>query len=242
MRRPPSLRGKAAASAYFCSGWELRITQRCLVEDLNASPEATFEEVRGLEIVRAFVRERTDRTKGNRQISPLTCGCEVWVIAHQHHHRGATWYDEHEDVVWLLAYGRHRSGEDDDFFPFCRALDAEDQLLPTVDDRELMLRERDRRFVEAVRVEAPVILAQARASPGEHQHLLGGDVNAGIAVEVDEDLGAEAITIAFRLDAIDWDYVPIMLAAFSDGDWQPIHRMPSRDLEAGEVAMTVTLP
>lgn len=240
MRRPPSLIGRAHAGAYFCEQWELRITERCLVEDLNAGAETQFEEVQGLEIVRAFVRERSDRTHGNRQVTPLSCGCEVWVVAHQHHHRGATWFDDSEEVVWLLAYGRHRSGEADDFFPYCRTLDEEDQLLPNVTDRKKLLGERDFRFVAAVRVEAPAILREARAVPGEHRHHFGGDVAAGIAVEVDGELDAEAITIAFRLDAIDWDYVPIMLAAFSPTQWELISRMPSRELEAGEVAMTVT--
>lgn len=170
-----------------------------------------------------------------------SCGCKVWVLAHQHHHRGATWYDDYEEVVWLLAYGRHRSGADDDFFPHCRALDAEGRLLPTVADRVALLRERDRRFVDAVRVEAPAILHEARSTPGEHRYLLGDDVAAAIAIEVDDELGVEAITLAFRLDAIDWDWVPIMLAAFASGEWEPVGRMPSRELKPGEIAMTVML-
>lgn len=241
MQRPPSLVGRAVGGSYFCEGWELRMTRRCLSEDLNAAPDAAFDDVGGLQIVRAFVRERSRHTDGARRVTPLTCGCPVWVLAHQHDHRGATWYDEPEEVVWLLAYGRHRSGQDDDFFPYCKELDAQDLLLPNLQDRVELLRERDFRFVHAVRIEAPVILQQARAQEGEHRHLLGGDLDAGISVEVDEELEAEAITIAFGFDAIDWDWVTIMLAAFHPTGWESIGRMPSRELEPGEVAMTVTV-
>jgi hypothetical protein len=143
--------------------------------------------------------------------------------------------------VWLVAYGRHRSGEPDDFFPYCVELDGDGRLLATGEDYERMIMERDRRFVEAVRIEAPVILSEARNSPGEHRHMLGGGLSAGIAVEVEPDV--EAVTIAFRVDAVlDWDLVPILLAAFHPGtSWEPIERMPSRELEPGEIAMTVVV-
>lgn len=240
MRRPPSLIGQATGGAHICAAWELRITERCLTEDLNASPRAPFCDVSGLEIVRALVRERKDRTEGSRDVNGIRSGRTAWVLSHGNDHRGATIHDPAEEVVWLVAYGRHRSGQDDDFFPYCRSLDSAGLLLATTKDYERLFRERDLRFVQAVALEAPVILCQARHEPGEHWHLLGGDTMAGVAVEVEPDV--EAITIAFRLDAIDWDLVPILLAAFHpSNDWELASRMPSRDLEPGEVAMTVVV-
>lgn len=241
MRRPPSLSGSAAGGAYICDDWELRITGRCLSEDLNADGNADFEDVVGLKIVRAFVRERRNRIEGGREVSPLQCGCKAFVVAHQHDLRGATIHDPHEEVVWLVAAGLHRSGQAGDFYPYCKELDAEERLLPTPEDVERLIRERDRRFVQAVALEAPGILATARAKPGEHRHLLGGDVHAAITVEVVP--GIEAITIAFQFDAIDWDSVPVLLAAFHPSpNWEPAAAMPSRPLEPGEVAMTVLIP
>lgn len=240
MRRPPSLVGFALDGAYFCEGWELRITGRCLIEDLNAGPATDFVEVSGLQIVGALVRERKNKIEGTRDVNGLHCGRTAWVLAHGHDHRGATIHDPEEEVVWLVAYGRHRSGQPDDFFPFCQSLDADDRLLPTPDDHERLARERDRRFVEAVRLEAPVILRDARAEPGERRHLLAGDIAAGIAIEVIP--GLESITIAFKLTALDWDLVPILLAAFDpDASWEMAPRMPSRELEPGEIAMTTML-
>ena len=239
MRRPPSLIGRAVGGSFFAEGWELRITARCLEDDLNAGADANFEDVSGLKIV----RERTDHTEGGRQVTPLKCGRPVWVVAHQNDHRGATWYDADEEVVWLLAYRRHRSGSGDDFFPYVKdELDEHNELLPTAEDYKGLILERDNRFVEAVRIEAPMILQEARQEPGtEHRYMLGGDLDTGISIEVADDL--EAITIAFRLGAIDWDSVPIMLAAFhpSPDDWEGASRLPSRELEPGEIAMTAVV-
>lgn len=51
--RPPS--SGSRRGAYICKEWELRITARCLDEDLNAAPDADFDTVRGLEIVKALI-------------------------------------------------------------------------------------------------------------------------------------------------------------------------------------------
>jgi hypothetical protein len=194
MRRPPSLIDTAVGGSYFCEGWELRITRRCLDEDLNADPDADFDDVAGLEIVRALVRERSSHHEGAREVAPLTCGQTVWRLAHQHDHRGATWFDADEEVVWLVAYGRHRSGQDGDFFPYCKAPDADDRLLPTAEDYKRLILERDRRFIDAVRVEAPIILHDARQDPGtEVRRRLGGELGAGIAVEVLQPPGTEGV-------------------------------------------------
>lgn len=238
MKRPPSLVGQSVGGARIVADWELRITGRCLSDDLNASSDADFRDVEGLQIVKAFIRERAARTEGTRDVNGLRCGQTAWVLAHGNDHRGATIHDPEHEVVWLVAYARHRSGESDDFFPYCRGLDAADRLLPTEKDYKRLIEDRDRRFVEAVTLEAPLILRYGRENPGEHKHRLGGDMAAGIAVEVEP--GVEAITIAFRLDAIDWDAVPILCAAFYSGTpWDHATKMPSRELEPGEVAMEV---
>lgn len=133
MHRPSSLVGTAVEGAYICEKWELRVTARCLDEDLNAAPDASFEAISGLEIVKAFVKGRSTQSTSSRQVSPLTCGRDVWRLAYGHDHRGATLHDPEGEVIWLVAYGRHRSGQKDDFFPKCKALDAEERLLPTTD-------------------------------------------------------------------------------------------------------------
>jgi hypothetical protein len=170
------------------------------------------------------------------QVSPLTHGQEVWVLARGNDHRGGTWFDEREEVVWLLAYRRHRSGASDDFFPYCKGLDRDDRLLPTPDDYERLFRDRDRRFVDAVRIEAPLLLKDARGQPGhELRAMLGGHLGACVSVEVADDL--EATTIALRSPTVEWGHLEVILAAFHPTpDWEQTDRLPSRDLAEDEVA------
>ncbi len=105
-----------------------------------------------------------------------------------------------------------------------------------------MFEERDRRFVCAARIEAPVILCEARAADGEYCCKVGGELGVGVSIEVDEDLDATAITVAFM--ATDLETVEqgqVLLTALSPGAWEMVPRMPSRDLGPGEVAFTITL-
>lgn len=242
MDRPASLVGKSVEGAYICEKWELRVSARCLDEDLNAASDADFEAISGLEIIKAFVKDRSSQPTSSRQVSPLTCGQRVWRLGYGHDHRGATLYDADADVIWLVAYGRHRSGQADDFFPYCKALDAEERLLPTENDYLRMFKERDGRFVNAVSVEAPIIISEARAAAGEHKCVVGGELGVGVSIEVAEELDATAITVAFLASDIETiEQGQVLLAALSPGKWEMIGRMPSRELEAGEVAFTITL-
>jgi hypothetical protein len=103
-----------------------------------------------------------------------------------------------------------------------------------------MLLERDRRFVEAVRVEAPLVLREASRTDGEYRCTVGGSLATSISVEVDHDLDATAITVAFHATALEYEQGVVLLAALNPTkDWEMIDRMPSRELIAGEVAYTV---
>lgn len=239
MSRPDALHGRAVRRSFICERWEIRVTARCLEEDLGVSGEAEFADFEDVEIIKSLVKDRRARVEDTRQVAPLTSGVPVWVLSRGNDHRGGTWFDEEEQVLWLLAYGRHRSGTEEDFFPYCKQLDADDRLLPTAADYERMFDERGERFVHAVRIEAPLILRAAREAQEERRYMLGGEFGARVAVEVDAGLGAEAVTIAFRVDSIPFSQVAIVLAAFhADGGWEPIARMPSRELDDGEFAYT----
>lgn len=232
MSIPNALVSQHHLGSYFCPEWELRVTGRCLEDDLDESIDTPFEDLLKHDIVKSFVKNRFDRSTDTRQVNNLTIGREVWVLSRGHDHRGATWFDEENRIVWLLACGRHRSGQADDFFPYCQSLDA--QLLPTEGDYERAFRDADYRFAFAIRIEAPLLLKRAKESPGELRVMLGGQFGACLAIEVADDL--ESTVIAFRVDSIVHDYVPIILAAFHPGAWDVVGRMPSRDLERGEFA------
>jgi hypothetical protein len=240
MDRPPSLVGKTAGGAYICEEWELRVTARCLDEDLNASPEAEFEELRGLEIIKAFVGDRSTSSVSGKELNPMSSGHEVFALGYGHAHRGASLHDPDNAVVWLLAYRRHRSGEDDDFYPWVKALDGDGRLIPVPADYRRMFLERDRRFVEAVRLETPVILQEASKHDGEYRCTVGGELGISLWIEIDDELDAQAITVAFDNAVETWEQCAVLLASLAPGrDWDPIERMPSRELDDGELAFTV---
>lgn len=196
-----------------------------------------FERVRGQEIVKEFINARRHRTDDRQMVTGLGFGPDlpVWTLSRGHDHRGATLFDEEQGVIWLLAYGRHRSGTKHDFYKVCPALAREDRLLPTDDDQQRMLDDRGERFVDSLMVEAPLVLKMARESGEEVQTLLGGHLGAGVAVEVAGE--AEATHLAIDITSLDGDLVPLTLAAFhADVDgWESSDRLPSRALRETEV-------
>lgn len=228
---------RAVGGSFLCPDWELRITERCLVDDLGLRVDQGFDSWRKHEIVEAFVSKRVDRSYDTRDVNGLQHGHQVWVLARGHDHRGATWFDEKNRVVWLLAYRLHRSGQDDDFFPFCRGLG--DALYPTVTDYEGLFRDRDHRVAALIRIEAPLALHKAAETPGEERRFkIGGEYGASVAVWHEEDIDATETIVAIRADCPK-EYVMAVLAALrGSSNWQPAYKLPSRELAADEIAFS----
>src|SRR4051794_6987639 len=131
MLRPLGLVGSSHRGSYISVDWELRITRRCLEDDLGADADRAFDDSLARDvIVKAFKREHEFKAEGAKQVSPLSSGDTVWRLAHQHDHRGAAWYDEANAVIWLCGYRLHQSGAPDDAFPYFKDLDANGLLLP----------------------------------------------------------------------------------------------------------------
>ena len=228
----------SVGGSFLCEDYELRITQRCLDEDLAANTTEPFDELAGHEIITAFVKRRRDQPYDTKTVAPLTTGQTVYRLAYGHRHRGATWHDDANGVVWLLAYAHHESGAEGDAFPYFKELDAADRLLPTSDDYELLFRDRDRRFTEVVAAEAAELLAAARAEPGEeHRATIGGQLGMGVVVEVVETL--EEVYVAIKMGGLTQENLPILLAAlFPEHDPNAIEgarTMPKRELDEDEI-------
>lgn len=215
---------------------ELRITRRCLVEDLGAAEDATLEAISDLPIVRAFLRERRTKIEGTRRIEPLRSGREVWVLTQGQRDRGGTWFERDRNVIWLVASGHHESGSPDDFYPFCKALDKNGRLAPSKSDYESLFIDQDARFAARILIEAPILRKNAREAGGEVSAQIGGQFGVAVAIEVADDL--QEMTVAFDLRSLGVaQYIPAILAALeADGEWERADRMPSRALEHYEEA------
>jgi hypothetical protein len=227
-----------AGQALLAGDRQLRITRRCIEEDLGSDRKASLEDLAGHPIIKAFIRERRIKVIGTRRVEPLAGGQEVWVLAQGHRHRGGTWHDEEHGVVWLVAYGWHESGSNSDFFPYCKHLDQRGDLMPTAEDYAVLLQEEALHLARQLMVEPPLLLKRARESGREERMTIGGKFGTAIAVEVADDL--EAVSVAFDTRTVQvYEHVPAILAAFvPDTDWEDADRMPSRALEEHEIAFT----
>jgi hypothetical protein len=215
---------------------ELRVTKRCLTEDLDAPPSSTLEDVSGHPIVRSFLRERRTKTAGTRDVSDLRSGKKIWVLTQGQRWRGGTWYDEPNRIVWLVAAGHHESGSPDDFFPYCRDLDRNGRLAPAEEDYKGLFLDRDARFAAQLLIDAPLLRKAAEGADGEVRTTIGGKFGVAMAVEVIEDL--REMTAAFDLRSANIQtHIPAILGALeADGTWEQVDRMPSRQLEYFEAA------
>lgn len=226
----------------LCGTYELRITHRCLTNDLNLGPTADFAIARSHPIVHALENQRSTSPIGAKTVGPAAGERTIYRLAYGHDHRGATWFDQAERVVWLCAYRLHRSGDPDDAFPYFHALIDSGELLPTADDYEALFLDRDRRFVDTMSVDAQALLGRARSNPGVEQvGVIGGQETTGVVVEIVETL--EETYVAFALTVGDYTRIILLLIAFYPDatfkDWDLAASLPTRSLRDNEICYRI---
>lgn len=206
-------------------------------------PGTEFANARSHPIVGAFETQRSTNPTGGKTVGPVAGERTIYRLGLGHAHRGATWFDAHEQVVWLCAYGFHRSGETDDAFPYFQGLIRAGGILPTEDDYEALFRDRAHRFTETLPQDAQDLLAKARSNPGVEQvGLLGGHQSTTIVVEVIETL--EETHVAFSMVQIgDYTMVVSILVAFFPNalfsEWEPVSKLPTRALRDDELCYRI---
>lgn len=181
---------EAHARAFVTLEHELRITQRCLVDDLGLSADSTFEDVQHHPIVKAFVAKRQTVPADGETIGPAAGVRTLYKLRGATRSRGATLFDADERVVWLCAYGYHESGSPDDAYRRFESLMREHRLEPVMDDFVALGRERKRRFTDLVvgHAEAAIREALQQADPNGIQAVLGRSLPVRLAVRHDGDL------------------------------------------------------
>jgi hypothetical protein len=235
---------ESSPAAHSCEAYELRVTRRCLEEDLDYYEDAPFEDLAGHEIIKALINRRSDGPTDTREVSPLSSGKRVYRLAYGNRHRGATWFDENEGVVWLLGYAQHEFEDRGDAFSQFKDLDEEGHLLPGPADYEALLRERDARFGASLAVQAEALLAEARRNPGrEVVAHLGGAIEVTVAITVVETLGE--LHVAIQMTGLPTEHFLLVLAALFDGrdmdEIESAEAMPGRDLQPGELGFRILL-
>lgn len=244
--------GRYHRSALVGSSYELRITQRCLSDDLNERVDlseldnapAIEELTRRHQIVDAFVSERSLQPSGTRVVGRGRTDRPISRLGRGNDHRGATWHDEESGVVWLCASGRHRSGTPDDAFQhFHRLIDA-DTIYPTEEDYRLLEHERARRFVELLPGEAAALRAEAMQQPEtEVRGMIAHAHEVGVVAVIVEAVGNE-LFLAFPAREL-YDQIVLLFVAFAPEatweDWHQVEALPTRALEPNELCFSVAL-
>lgn len=237
--RPPSQHHRGSC---LCEDYELRITQRCLSHDLNLEPTTEFSVAAAHPIVQALESQRSTNPRGGKTVGPAAGEDTIYRLGHGNDHRGATWFDESNRVVWLCAHGLHRSGEQDDAFPYFHELIQSGSIWPSEADYEALFLDQDRRFVETLPQDAQMLLSRARLNPGvEQTGIIGGEETTGVLVEVVETL--EETYVVFSLAQKDYTRIVLILEAFypddTFNDWELVATLPTRTLRENEACYRI---
>ncbi|MFN2490804.1 MAG: hypothetical protein ABR529_13940 [Actinomycetota bacterium] len=225
--------------------WGLRITTRCLVEDLEASRDAVDASESHLnhELVRAFVAQRSQDPAGVEKIQPIPTRREVYTL-HAGRWRGATWHDRANNVVWLLAVGFHRSGEHSDVYPYVKGLAEAGRLLPSELDYQRLFEAQDRQVALYLGEDASTLARDAALHVGtERRAVLCGLVEVSALVEVADGMYClwVAVSMSLRNGSVHppKEWLGLVLAGFFPDigfeDLQSTGRLGSRSLRDDEV-------
>jgi hypothetical protein len=234
----------SVGGSFVCADYELRVTERCLAEDVGTPTDRPFDDLAGHEIIKAFINRRSDSPIDTKQVAPLTSRETVYRLGYGDRHRGATWHDSAQRVVWLMAYAQHEFKDKGDAFPYFKELDAERRLFPTERDYERLFRDRDQRFALAVAAEATILVSAARAAPGEERSaMIGGELGVSVTLVVVETL--EELYVAIRMSGLTSENLAIVLAALTGKDSfdeiEDAHEVPNRPLASDELGFRCLL-
>lgn len=220
--------------SFLCPRWELRITERCLVDDLELDAGTGFYDALRHPIVDAFAKKRLTSTGEGKTVGPEAGAETLHHLGAGDRHRGATWWDANNKVVWLCGYGWHESGADDDAFQLFKHLIEEGRIKPTPADIETLLEDRAERLANLLPESAAGLLEEARADPGREKTMSVGGLRLSIVVNIVETL--EEVFLAV-LGGTRREINALRLSLFPEaelGEWFLEERLPTRELDQAD--------
>lgn len=232
--------GRPDRGSYLGGGeFELRVTGRCLEEDLQDAPLAPFADLLRHPIVSALRSKHSTDPTTTRTVGPAAGDDTLGRLGYGEDHRGAIWFDREHGVLWLCAaHGKHRSGAVDDAFPYFDKLIAERRIYPTADDYEALNRDRAARLIDAIPSDAQELVARARSAPGVELTGSVGPVRVRLVVERVEGV-ADELFLAVSMRHGDDAWLAAVLVAFRPdtddfGAWRNESRLPTTELDGRE--------
>jgi hypothetical protein len=153
-------------------GYELRVAERCLIEDLGfrdrdaerGLADLAAGDTDGAHLLRSFLdkRDASPEAADEDVMNRLATGTPaMYILRRGARQRGLTWFDAEAGIVWLVAaHHAHRSGESDDSYAYFRGLSRAD-VLPSREDMKAMRTERANEATDAIFDEVPRLMEEA---------------------------------------------------------------------------------
>lgn len=205
-----------------------RPTIRCLIEDLGM--DLPPEEIDLGRVDHPLIAETARLAPGSPQGQKRILAIDEPLVfrLRQGAWRGATWFDEQRQIVWLVAAHTREEGSRDDAYAYFATLHRNGRLLPDDDDHLRDRVESASRVLTAIEDEGAALLRNARAASGhERSALIVGRVEIRIFVDRSSDM--EEIWLAVSTRDIDGAGVPtrlrdVIFATFEllagGGEWE----------------------
>lgn len=207
----------------------MRVTARCLADDLLLSREYVTRDARSFcaehEFLRAFVIKREGAPADGEPVKGIEPFPRFRSL-HRGRTRGVTVWDEEEDVCWLVAYGEtHASGEDRDCYNYFVSLGERGELMPTPDDYEALYEVSAESVLDGLAGVSKDLYEEARNRPGIEASGSFGDTQAFMLVDlmvIDDgecEQGWLAITVPTNVPSfreVIVDYVALLLPEHVD--------------------------
>lgn len=177
-------------------GYQLRVTHRCLTEDLgfreddaaSALETLATRSTLGGEFLRTFLDKRgVSPTPSDEDVlNGLAAGTpSMYPLRRGDQQRGVTWYDQRSQVVWLVAgHHAHKSGAATDSYRYFRGLTRAD-LLPTRRDMTALQTERAEEEADRIWDDVPRLMDAAAASRNTEVRGHVGRVPIGMVMTAD---------------------------------------------------------
>lgn len=177
-------------------GYELRVTHRCLTEDLGFRDDEADAPLLALaarttlggEFLRTFIDKRTALPEPADEgiLDGLAAGTpSMYPLRRGDQQRGVTWYDERSRVVWLVAaHHAHKSGAATDSYRYFRRL-PRPHLLPARRDMMALQTERAVEEADAIWDDVPRLMSAAAASRNTEVRGHVGRVPIGMVMTTD---------------------------------------------------------
>ncbi|MDO8717011.1 MAG: hypothetical protein Q7J73_09450 [Dehalococcoidales bacterium] len=207
--------------------------------------DTCFEDAMSHPIVKAFVAKRSNSVFSGKTVVSESGERTLYHLGVGNDHRGATWHDASNGVVWLCGYGLHRSGQPLDAFQRFRRLLEQDRMHPAGADFQRLVYDRRVRFLETAEAHAITLRQAAISHPGIIQEgVLGHRVPVRAVVYVSP--GIADLTIAFSSTGLNRQNIAFIVGCFAPEQEvtlkDPSDTFDAKPLLDSEIAFQIITP